>query len=225
MADFTWINEAPIVELTSKEELAARARAFLENLVGWDEVTEGEFNRQTAHLAPTEQQDVLTQERNAKLKEEWSKEAAEWNKRIRDTKSIAGTMYGGSGKRMFEYRVNGAPVGLMVFEPASSTYEKVPEINYLVTHPGSENGGGVLIELAVNLSQKEGCDGKVYLIAASETAKQSYPYLGFVFADGWQGACGKMYLTPGSSDKWDNVNGRWLIKKYQGKRYLGGTHD
>jgi hypothetical protein len=29
MADFTWINDAPIVKLASKEELAARAWVFL----------------------------------------------------------------------------------------------------------------------------------------------------------------------------------------------------
>jgi len=84
----------------------------------------------------------------------------------------------------FEYRMDGHPVALMVLHLRS---DGVVEIKYLVTHPGSENAGGIMIEYALNKADGYNTQAKaevfepglVILESYNENSTNAYLAMGF----------------------------------------------
>jgi hypothetical protein len=114
---------------------------------------------------------------------------------------------------VFGYFVNKRPIGLLAMQN-----ESVPEIDILVTHPGSDGCGGILIERAVQVSQSWGSDGKLALYADNKNAEGAYRALGFV-ADSVNSP--DYTLDPSKSNGWTLHQGNWRLKKYIDKSYIG----
>jgi hypothetical protein len=108
-----------------------------------------------------------------------------------------------------EYRFSTGPIGMMALidvDPVS--------VADLVTHPGSDHAGGILIEHAVQKSEEWGKHGRLKLYALTDDAREAYKALGFVVASG-----SNMTLDPRSDackDTWTLVDGiLWRLTKYQ----------
>lgn len=92
-------------------------------------------------------------------------------------------------------------------------------IDILVTHPGSVQGGGILIEYAVNLSEAAGFGGRLELHAMGRSTA-AYLALGFVMADPNPfGEGGVMKLNPAETDgTWALVDQEWRLTKYSERK-------
>lgn len=138
-----------------------------------------------------------------------------WNDRINSTKLMLGLSF--SSELVVEYRVAGEPVGIM----ALMKMDGRAYVADLVTHPGSEQAGGILMEYAVRQSQNWGSAGKLELYALDEEALVAYQALGFRRK---AAASKEMTLTPADCPGvWAKVGGAtWTLVKYQNTgRYYG----
>jgi hypothetical protein len=145
---------------------------------------------------------------------------APWERRLMDTCSTLGEIeefLGDEAEDTEEYgfytcQYQGKPVGLMVI----SQDQHLPGvgIDYLVSHPGTENVGGLLIEHAVGISEYTGGMGKVYLDVMNDGAPKAYERLGFVMD---AGSATDMSLDPQSSSQWQSTNGVWQLAKFSPK--------
>src|SRR5262249_43556623 len=116
------------------------------------------------------------------------------------------------GVLYLEYRVSGAPVGLMVLAKSSPN----ASVCLLVTHPGSDHAGGIMMEVAVQQSVDWGTNGKLMLTANDEEYAQAYEKMGFDSEGG-----SMMYLDPSNSKVWKQVGPTWKLAKYVGLSYRG----
>jgi hypothetical protein len=141
-----------------------------------------------------------------------------WNDRIDQSMQVAAMSYqtlGEHGHRFFAYMLRGNLVGLMLIgnrEGSSHLY-----IEWLATHPGSEGGGGILIEHAVNLSEEGGGAGRLELTPMDEASRAVYTALGFI-----KFGKSSMLLCPDRSEKWVKLEGRWHLAKYQERKGFAG---
>lgn len=191
MTAITWINEPPILRIEDDGEFEALCSQFMRETMAWREPK------------PTDEQGET------------------WNARINRGIGIAGSageyisMRGGDDdKEAFAYMLLGAPVGLMV--TSKSNIDRLIQVKFLTTHPGSESGGGILIEHAVNLSEKAGYRGCLKL-EANKASIMTYKALGFVETGG-----GNMRLAPVESDKWVQVGQMWRLKEYTERSTFAG---
>lgn len=125
----------------------------------------------------------------------------------------------------FEYRVAGEPLALMTLNLEA---DGPVEIKFLVTHPGTQNAGGIMVEYALNLVArliKEHdfplVPGALQLESHNENATAAYQALGFFIERA--GSYPRMVLDADESDKWEQVAEKWRLKKYKTLRYLATT--
>jgi hypothetical protein len=113
-----------------------------------------------------------------------------------------------------EYRAAGIPVGLMVMDLDGP----VAKIEELVTHPGSAECGGILMEHAVAVAQQRCGSPRIRLYPLDGDAREAYRHLGFVPADE-----GHMILNPAQTNGlWVEAGGTWRLDRYSKSRsYLG----
>jgi len=141
---------------------------------------------------------------------------AGWDKRIGDTTEIAAKLIKDRGDPYDEgyiYKVSGAVVGVMVLsEDLSSMHVK-----FLVTHPGTQKAGGILIEKAVERSLEEGYNGSLELISHSPESTDAYTALGFVALGENQRASHR--LDPAKRAEWDTTGKPYRLKKYKDKGF------
>jgi hypothetical protein len=116
----------------------------------------------------------------------------------------------GLSELYYSYMVVGQPVGMMIL------IEKFRYISIqdLVTLPSVADCGGLMVEFAVNLSERKGNSGKLKLTAATKGAEKAYLAMGFATEE-----ANVMQLTPGSSDKWSKLESGWKMAKYANKGY------
>lgn len=193
--DVKWINGPPIVAIEDREEFETLCLRFMRSTRKWK--------------TPLPAKDA---------------QAEGWNARIINGILIArqarmwANRRGAAGNQSFcAYVLRGKPIGLM------ATSEKQRRgliyINFLTTHAGSADGGGILVEHAVNISERAGYDGRIGLETLNWASTAAYTALGFVeIAD----RDGKMNLVPGESDKWVKVGQEWRLTKYQDRRTFAG---
>lgn len=203
-----WVTEPPIVTHTGVQ-FGLRAKVMLKNMDGWSKVdvpVEGGKMPDTLDFASN------IDKRDWEFVKRTQQER--WNLRIKATLELIDGMCGiesdTKGQLYVEYPVSGAPIGLMVMAGADSMGRCT--INLLVTHPGSDNAGGVMIEFAVNQSVKWGCGGKLSLSPNDEECAKAYEALGFEHD-------GTMCLDPNKSEKWVKVGNAWKLKSQLGKLY------
>jgi hypothetical protein len=123
---------------------------------------------------------------------------------------VAGESAG--AERFFAYMLHGRPVGLMLISDRNAFRLC---IEYLVTHPGSVGGGGILIEHAVNLSEQAGYKGRVELESLTIASTAAYTALGFAKVAGSH----MRALDPSEcQEKWVKVGEQWRLKKYRDRK-------
>jgi hypothetical protein len=198
----TWVTEPPIRVLNTPEEIKAAVEALQNNLVGWGRVGEptppaaSDFDRRDWKSPKRTQQE-------------------RWNVRVGDMEHFPWSVIKFAQPPDFHvvaYRVAGAPIGLMAMSDMLAT----PTVNGLVTHPGSENAGGILIEYAVQKSDEWGKGGKLQLTPDNKECEQAYKHLGF------EGTPYSMTLDPASRrDIWSRPGGKWRLTKFIGMKYVG----
>ncbi|HEX7908069.1 MAG TPA: GNAT family N-acetyltransferase [Paraburkholderia sp.] len=193
-----WVTEPPIRQLT-KEETGFAINQLKGNLTGWDTVKD-------AHLGTV---DVTDWQDPKRTQEE------RWNQRISSTNSMLKKDF--SDETNFGYFVDGQPIGIMTIDDIGS--DNSFYICDLVTHPGSGEAGGILIEHAAQWSDSHGGSGKLELWALDEDALRAYLALGFKSIP--QKATNSMMLDPGQTASWCKLDGKWRIAKHIGKKYIG----
>lgn len=200
--NLTWHVNPPIVVL-AEDKVAERVARLKENMKGWDEVEvpdvpgPGDIDRHDWKAPKRTQQE-------------------RWNDRINSTQLMLGVNF--SSELVVEYRVAGEPVGIMALAKNVNSRAYVGD---LVTHPGSEQAGGILMEYAVRQSQSWGTAGKLELYALNDEALVAYQALGFRPK---AAASKEMTLTPADCPGlWAKVGGTtWTLVKYQNAgRYFG----
>lgn len=119
----------------------------------------------------------------------------------------------------FVYKILGNPAGWVRVSKLKE--RRSIFILGLVTHPGSQSGGSILIEHVVNRSERAGYEGRIEL-RPTDRWKQSFASKGFVEA----ASTGLMKLFPAESDRWVKLGGEWRLRKYQhGKKFAGSNED
>jgi hypothetical protein len=99
-------------------------------------------------------------------------------------------------------------------------------VHYLLVHPGTEGGGAILLEFAVNLSYSEHTGGKVMLASLNQNSSDFYLRMGFERAEPADtDGGGAMFLDPATRlDLWvQHASGEWALKAYVGKKFAGAT--
>ena len=110
---------------------------------------------------------------------------------------------------LWVYLICAQPIGVMTIAQAGNGFL---HIDYLATHPGSADCGGVLMQKAVQLSVAAGCGGKIRLCAANDHARQVYAHLGFKTIA--NGGADDMELDPATSAKWARLAGSYHYAPY-----------
>lgn len=199
----TWVTQVPIVEIRP-DEVESRARALRDAMAGWDRVAVPQ-NPGQDDIDP---RDWQSPKRSFQ---------ARWNARLSATNDMLLTMTimtPSDDAYCVEYRAAGVPVGLMVMDLDGP----VAKIEELLTHPGSVEGGGVLMEHAVAVAQQRCGSPCIRLYPLDGDAREAYRHLGFADAkDGW------MILDPAKAQGvWENSTGPWRLARYaKSTTYLG----
>ncbi|MDB5306914.1 MAG: hypothetical protein JWO38_1116 [Gemmataceae bacterium] len=162
-----WITDPPISLAGSKEEAVLALRTLKANMKDW-----------TAPPIPGRPG------RDADFEEAawdvWPAERRAWNARRAESRGLIVDMIEELGDDdVWVYRIGGAPIGVMIIYGCAGYLH----IEYLVTHVGSKDCGGVLIQKAVTLSVAAGFHGRVRLFAGNENAASMYAHMGFVEKD------------------------------------------
>ncbi len=201
--NLTWVTEPPIVVL-QPEQVAERVRALRKAMAGWDPVADP-----GALTAPgdVDQTDWQTPKRTMQ---------GRWNARMGATAEMLMTMEimePSYEDYCVEYRVTGTPVGLMVLDLGG----RPARIDDLLTHPGSGECGGILLEHAVQMAQSRLGDPRIRLYPLNGDARQAYLKLGFVDEKDKN-----MLLDPPNSDgMWTNATGLWRLARHAAhNRYI-----
>ena len=191
--NLSWITTPPIIPLLP-DEVEPRARRMRENIAEWY----GEA-RDAAQWPPLPVAGNAAEQR----------QVTAWNTRLENTNIMAWWPFG-NAPTVVEYRVQGEPVGIM------SMTDKTPfEIKGLLMHPGSADGGGLMVEWAVNHAAATLGSPKVILNALDGEARDAYAAMGFVMVEApLATGGGNMALDPAASPKWTQTAGGWRLKKY-----------
>jgi hypothetical protein len=159
-----WINQPPIYLAQSEEEAITALTRLKQNMQGWG-----------APAIPD--RPGLHEEFETAAWNVWPGERGAWNDRVETSDGLVDDMLDELGEEdVWIYRVTGEPVGIMFLSGGQNWLH----IEYLVTHPGSKDCGGVLIEKAVNLSVGAGYGGRLRLCAGNDNATEMYAHMGFV---------------------------------------------
>jgi predicted Fe-S protein YdhL (DUF1289 family) len=173
-----WVNEPPIVEVVDPEEFRGFCTRFVSEITTWK--------------SPSA-----------------TNQAAIWNDEIDTRMAIAIWAESKAGEndrqRYFAYMLPGIPAGLMVTSERRG--QSLIKIKSLATHPGTQGAGGILVEHAVNLSEKAGYKGCLEL---NEYAAPEGEAWGFGETEDFQ-----IQLVPGESSKWVKVGQEWRLTKHR----------
>lgn len=204
-----WINEPPIVEIHDKARAELLCKKFGSSIetwkVSWEKVSQ-QLQEQSGRAGHGE----ARSEAEGALKK--------WNERIDRGLYVASTATWtvGSeyGHRFFAYMLYGNLIGLILVGDRGSAH---PYIEWVATHPGSETGGGILIEFAVNLSAQGNGEGRLELTPLDAVSAAAWEALGFI-----RRGKDSMLLNPEESEKWVKLAGRWQLTKYQERKRFAG---
>ncbi|PHM46085.1 N-acetyltransferase [Xenorhabdus mauleonii] len=101
---------------------------------------------------------------------------------------------------------------------SNNSISDLPEVELLATHCGINNAGVILVEHAVNESQKSGKEGKLKCFIY-DAAYEAYSNMGFYEITNEKNKKGKrckkcMYLDPSKSSLWHFINGHYKYKGF-----------
>lgn len=186
--DYSWIDTPPVVHVPN-DQVPSRVAAFRASLKEWGSVGGGTAlaERLDSHAGGAD--------------------------------FIAGLLENAVDhtRLVFEYRLAGAPAGLLMLEVSGGAME----IKNLATHPGAENAGGILIEFALNCVQRINSSRPSYppgvLVLESYNAASTAAYQ----ALGFRTEGREMVLEAAKSALWELVGEQWKLKKFKAMKYLG----
>src|SRR5262249_9453851 len=210
MPDYKWVDTAPVYE-RDVDQFTQDVKTLKVSFQGWNSV---QLPKHGKHQKPNR----TDEERDA------YRQMKRWNQHISGAKDLFDlldySLKDGTlrmpGFRFFSYLIVGAPVGVMAVQVGNTA--SALSITYLVTHPGTVNCGGILIERAVNLSEELGKGGRLTLDSLDKASSKAYAALGFTgynkhLIKGDGGA--HMELDPRKSSQfWKEVNGVWKVSKF-----------
>ena len=141
-----------------------------------------------------------------------TREQLQWNRRADQAVSICGTLSSALGRHLpvdncMACFVAGAPAGFMLID-LDCHVSQWPYIVLMVTHPGSQGVGGLLIEHAVQRSLETGSLGALTLLAENDNSRAAFKHLGFV-----QDSDHYLRLEPSTSEQWQHVEGRYRLRQ------------
>lgn len=213
MPDYTWITAPPIRELDDDACRQAIA-AMKKNMTGWGPVAVPKKPLPPyADPAPGQSPQSVRKAQLERLPpdidaNDWQPAQRtfqeRWNNRLKSTRDMFNFDF--TGGHTVGYFLGGAPVAVMCLIESDPVL-----IADLVCHPGSENGGGIMIEYAVNRAVGENGNPIVTLVAADEEAGKAYEHLGFAPDSPGRPA---MTLDASTSDKWASSGNRWHLAKF-----------
>jgi hypothetical protein len=187
--EYNWINAPPLVEADA-DAVAEAVAQMKQSVRSFDEGDLPEYDDDDYEII---------------------EHAVKWNTRVKSTRRILKITEAGDYNLI--YTVLGTVVGIICLDIRQPTY-----VSRLVTHPGTENAGGILVEAAVAYSQthgQEGYKGKLELQSFNDESTAAYKAMGFVTTHG-----DHMELDPANSDLWERgTDGSWKLKKYADKKY------
>jgi hypothetical protein len=198
--NLTWVTTPPVFEVASSN-LVARFQVLMFTLRGW--MTE-------VGTTGLLDEDICASDKRSPKRTRQEL----WNSRISSTTRLLDLMdksfeKPASDYYIAEYRLKGAAIGLIVAKRQSPVY-----IEYLLTHPGSQGAGGILIEHIIRKSIKEwGGHGNIELDSLDEDSSFAYQALGFTMNEANCTGGGEMTLTPASSPTWKLVDGVYVLAK------------
>ncbi|MGH7155103.1 MAG: hypothetical protein ACREF3_14360 [Acetobacteraceae bacterium] len=190
---YDWINGPPVIEVTDVAQLRLYATQMKTSIEGYDT---GGYETYDDELNLIEEVD-------------------NWNDRVSNSISILELIIKCNGYDYnVVYRVLGTPVGILCVGDNDPAH-----IFYLVAHPGTDNAGGTLMELAADWSEARGKGGRLDLYSYDKKSTAAYKAMGFVKSDGDYDSGGDMTLNPSTSDKWTKAGTNWKLAKYVTKGY------
>jgi len=203
-----WVNVAPVYKLDSTEEAKVQLQALQGYINSWGTTKNGGAISGVPSRPETSQ--IGQSEWDL-----WPKARKKWLRRVGQSSSLIDDMIEDlDGEEVYIYKVSGITVGCMFLAPR----ETHVHIEYLVTHPGTDGAGGVLIERAVQRSCEMGFNGVVRLCYGNNDCKKMYEHMGFGDFAGSANTPDNFELKPAEkSDKWQPVGGG----SYQYKSNIG----
>jgi len=203
-----WVNVAPVYKLDSTEEAKVELTALKGYIASWGTTKEGGG----IGGVPDRPEDSQVEQPEWNL---WPKARKKWLTRLEQSLGLIEDMIDELGdEEVYVYKVGGITVGCMFLSPSDTHVH----IEYLVTHPGTDGAGGVLIERAVQRSCELGLNGVVRLCWANKNSKKMYEHMGFGEFAGSANTPDNFELKPAEkSDKWQPVGGG----SYQYKSNIG----
>jgi hypothetical protein len=156
---FEWINEAPVEEFTTDDELQAYVAQFKNSVAGW--IGQGT--------------DVRT----------WDKSHKDYQNQLEGLDDMYLNLSATSVHEVnLVYIVMGTPVGLLLMNHGGGP-NFPPYVDYVIAHPAVENCGAILLECAATVSQRHGDRGELKLWPLNPSVQKYYELLGFsVLKDG-----------------------------------------
>ncbi|MBI6550003.1 GNAT family N-acetyltransferase [Xenorhabdus lircayensis] len=117
--------------------------------------------------------------------------------------------------RYFICLVQGTPIGVMTFVTGSTSFynEGVDKIGFMLTHPGSQGGGSLFVEKAVELSCNLGNGGELQ-VSAKPYAVSFYKSLGFEPYGFPDFETTSMVLNPSERNEWSAIGNIYRLRKY-----------
>jgi hypothetical protein len=193
--NYTWVTLPPIREIKQGDDLTLAMKTMKDSFAAFD----------TGELPETTSTGVE------------DKDAKKWNARMDGTRTLFGMITTGSDLNL-GYYCFGVMVGIICIIEADPYY-----VADLVTHPGVANAGEILIEEACNRSATAGHGGKLELYSLNKLSTGFYLSVGFAKTNGDLTSGGGMTLNPAGNALWANLNGRWVLKRYEGQSYYKGV--
>lgn len=190
---YDWINAPPVIQVTDAATLRQCAGQMKTSIQGYDT---GNYETYDDDLNLIEEVD-------------------NWNDRVNDAVSILELIISSNGYDYnLVYQVLGTTVGIMCAGDSDPVH-----VYYLVAHPGTDNAGGTLLELAADWSEAHGKRGCLELYSYGKKSTAAYKTLGFIKTNGDYDSGGDMTLNPNTSDKWTKAGTNWKLAKYVTKGY------
>ncbi|PHM74366.1 GNAT family N-acetyltransferase [Xenorhabdus kozodoii] len=117
--------------------------------------------------------------------------------------------------RYFICLVQNIPIGVMTFVPGGSRYcnESNDKIGFMLTHPGSQGCGSLLVEKAVEISCSLGNGGEL-LVSAKHYAVPFYKNLGFEVHGISDFATTSMIVYPSERNEWVFIGNTYRLSRY-----------
>jgi hypothetical protein len=204
MAEYRWINDAPIEEVVMENRWTALRASFRTSLAN-AKIAAPNPPVAGKPLAPTEA------------------DRTKWNHRVGEAERVEAQMNFDPKCKHLAYIFMGSAAGLMQLDVVT---DRGAYIRDFTTFPPGTGAGDALMEWAVNLGATETWGAPAVSLMAYAGAVPRYKALGFTAPRGEQGDTIPMVLKPATRpDIWAQARGEWRIAAFIGEQYFVARGD